>query len=173
MQIVTLKKSSIIRNITFVLILAVGFGIIAVSGNTHAPVEEMKLYFVDAQMMRLMPVKITITKSSPQRMAQKVIDELIEGRDENPKIRRIIPKEKHGMSVKVKDGIAYVNIKKSIVDKHPDGRDLEMLTVYSIVNSLTGIDGIVNVRFTIEGKIQKKFKGYIDMRETFIPDYFV
>lgn len=173
MQIVTLKKSSIIRNITFILILAVGFTIVAVSGNSHPPVEEMKLYFVDAEMMRLMPVRVTITKSSPQRMASKVLDELIEGRDENPKIRRIIPKEKHGMSVKVKDQIAYVDIKKEIVDKHPEGRDLEMLTVYSIVNSLTGIDGIVNVRFTIQGKIQKNFKGYLDMRETFIPDYFV
>jgi len=31
----------------------------------------------------------------------------------------------------------------------------------------------VNVRFTIDGKRQKDFKGYIDMRETFIPDYFI
>ena len=38
---------------------------------------------------------------------------------------------------------------------------------------LTGLDGIVNVRFTIDGKRQKDFKGYIDMRETFIPDYFI
>jgi hypothetical protein len=77
------------------------------------------------------------------------------------------------MTVKVKDKIAYVDIKKDVVNEHPDGRDLEMLTVYSIVNSLTGIDGIVNVRFTIDGKIEKKFKGYLDMRETFIPDYLV
>ena len=48
-----------------------------------------------------------------------------------------------------------------------------MLMVYSIVNSLTEIDGIVNVRFTIDGRVQKDFVGYLDMRETFIPDYFV
>ena len=75
--------------------------------------------------------------------------------------------------MKVLDRIAYVDIKQELVDKHPDGRDLELLTVYSIVNSLTGLDGVVNVRFTIDGKRQKDFKGYIDMRETFIPDYFI
>ena len=48
-------------------------------------------------------------------------------------------------------------LKQELVDKHPDGRDLELLTVYSIVNSLTGLDGIVNVRFTIDGKRQKDF----------------
>ena len=84
-----------------------------------------------------------------------------------------IPNVKHGIKVKVLDRIAYVDIKQELVDKHPDGRDLELLTVYSIVNSLTGLDGVVNVRFTIDGKRQKDFKGYIDMRETFIPDYFI
>ena len=70
------------------------------------------------------------------------------------------------------DRIAYVDIKQELADKHPEGRDLELLTVYSIVNSLTGLDGIVNVRFTIDGKRQKDFKGYIDMRETFYSGLF-
>ena len=43
----------------------------------------------------------------------------------------------------------------------------------TIVNSLTSIDGIVKVKFTIDGKPQKNFKGFIDMREAFIPDYYV
>ena len=48
-----------------------------------------------------------------------------------------------------------------------------MLIVYQIVNSLTSIDGIDNVRFTVDGKVKKEYAGFIDMRETFIPDYFV
>ena len=47
------------------------------------------------------------------------------------------------------------------------------MMVYSIVNSLTNIDGIVNVRFTVDGERQKDFLGFVDMRETFIPDYCV
>ena len=52
-------------------------------------------------------------------------------------------------------------------------RDLEYLFVYQIVNSLTSIEGIDAVNFKIDGKIQKKFKGFVDMREVFVPDYFM
>lgn len=173
MQTVTIKRNLIIKHIAFALILAAALGIVVIARGVKAQTEEVKLYFVDAEMLRLIPVSTTIPKSNTQKMAQCVVDELIEGRDDNPKIRRIIPKEKRCMTVKVKDRIAYVDIKKSMVEGHPDGRDLEMLTVYSVVNSLTGLDGIVNVRFTIDGQVQKDFKGYLDMRETFIPDYFV
>ena len=169
----TLRRSSIIRYAAFALILAVGFGIAALSHGTSVQTEEVKLYFVDAQMLRLIPVKTSIPQMSAEKMAKRVISELIEGRDDNPKIRRLIPDEKGCMTVKVKDRIAYVHIKKEMLESVPDGRDLEVLTVYSIVNSLTGLQGIVNVRFTIEGEKQRDFKGYIDMRETFIPDYFV
>ena len=144
MQIVTLKKNTLIRHFIFLLILAIGFGTVVISQNTHTETAEVKLYYVDAQMLRLIPVKTQIP-----------------------------PNVKHGIKVKVLDRIAYVDIKQELADKHPEGRDLELLTVYSIVNSLTGLDGIVNVRFTIDGKRQKDFKGYIDMRETFIPDYFI
>ena len=173
LQIVTLKKNTLIRHFIFLLILAIGFGTVVISQNTHTETAEEKLYYVDAQMLRLITVKTQIPQMSTQKMAQRVADELVEGYDDNPKIRRIIPNVKHGIKVKVLDRIAYVDIKQELADKHPEGRDLELLTVYSIVNSLTGLDGIVNVRFTIDGKRQKDFKGYIDMRETFIPDYFI
>lgn len=137
------------------------------------PMVEAKLYFVDAQMMRLLPLKVYIRDFTPQKEAKILLNELIRGRDDNPKIRRIIPNIKNCMSVRVEGKTAYVNIKKEMVENHPDGRDLEILTVYSIVNSLTSIKEIETVRFTIDGKRQKDFKGFVDMRETFIPDYYV
>lgn len=173
MQIVTFKKNMLIRHFIFLLILTIGFGTVLVSQHIHTETAEVKIYYVDAQMLRLIPVKTQIPKMSVQKMAQRIVDELVEGRDDNPKIRRVIPNVKHGIKVKVLDGIAYVDIKRELADKHPDGRDLELLTIYSIVNSLTGLDGVMNVRFTIDGERQKDFKGYIDMRETFIPDYFI
>lgn len=171
MHEITLKKG--LRYTAFLLIIAVGFGFAALTRGTSVETEEVKLYFVDAQMLRLVPVKVSIPKMPPQKQAKRVLDELIEGRDDNPKIRRLIPKDKGCMSVKVKNRIAYVDINDEMLEAVPDGRDLEELTVYSIVNTLTGLDGIVNVRFTINGEAQREFKGYIDMRETFIPDYFV
>lgn len=161
------------KKIIFVLILCIGFGAIFFSYNNRQTMVGVKLYFIDSQMLRLLPVEIYISDTTPQKKAQTVIDELIRGRDDNPKIRRTIPDIKNCMSVKVKDTTAYVNISKKMVEAHPDGRELELLTVYSIVNSLTGIEGISTVRFTIDNKVSKDFMGYIDMRETFIPDYFI
>ena len=101
MQIVTLKKNTLIRHFIFLLILAIGFGTVVISQNTHTETAEVKLYYVDAQMLRLIPVKTQIPQMSTQKMAQRVADELVEGYDDNPKIRRIIPNVKHGIKVKV------------------------------------------------------------------------
>lgn len=173
LQTVIVKKSIIVRNVAFAAILALSLGIITAAHSYKAHTQMVKIYFVDAEMLRLIPVGVTIPDMSAEKTAQRVLDELIEGRDENYKIRRFIPKIRRCMTVEVEDGIAYVNIDSDMISEVPDGRDSELLTVYSIVNSLVNIDGIVNVRFTIDGESQKDFKGYLDMRETFIPDYFI
>lgn len=147
------------------LIMTVSFG------REAPPVTEVKLYFTDMEIFSLIPRTVQIPKTDTEGQAKLVIRKLIEGDDENLKIRRTIPKIPNCMSVSVEDGIAYVDIKRSMIQNHADGRDVEILTVYSIVNSLMSIDGINNVRFTICGKVKKDFMGYIDMRETFIPDY--
>lgn len=173
LQIVTIKKNSIVRYLTFVMILAVGFGVVIATHDMKRKMVDTSVYFVDSEMMRLVKVRTSIPKASTELMAQTVLDELIRGRDENPKIYRIIPKIENGLSVKVVGEIAYIDMTDDFVQAHPDGRDQELLTIYSIVNSITSIDGITNVRFTIDGIVQKNFKGYIDMRETFIPDYLI
>lgn len=132
-----------------------------------------ELYFVDSSMQRLIPSDFEIDTSDPEKAAEKVIDELISGRDENPKIMRIIPNIKDGLSVKVEDETAYVNMTGEFVNAHSDLRQHELLTIYQIVNSLTSLDGIVTVKFTIDNEVKKDFKGFCDMRETFIPDYYI
>ena len=52
MQIVTLKKNTLIRHFIFLLILAIGFGTVVISQNTHTETAEVKLYYVDAQIRR-------------------------------------------------------------------------------------------------------------------------
>lgn len=167
-----MKKYFTVKTIIFSLILMVSLGIIFSNVNNTPPMVGVKIYFIDSEMFRLLPVQIFIADSTPQKKAERVIDELILGRDENPKIRRTIPKLKNCMSVKVKGSTAYVNLTKEMKEAHPDGRDSELLSVYSIVNSLTEIEGIKSVRFTVDGKTTSDFMGHVDMRETFIPDYF-
>lgn len=156
------------RRFTFLsLILFCGIFIVY-AVKAEVPTEELKLYVVDAEMLHLIPVEISIKQSSADKQARSVIAALIRGHDDNPKIRRLIPDIRNCMSVSLRDSTAYVNITDKMIRNHPEGRDLERLTVYSIVNSLTSIDGIDNVRFTINGSVRKNFMGYMDMRQNFV-----
>ena len=156
------------------LLLTIIIGIIFIAGGfSDSGQTNVKLYFVDSSMQRLIPSDFTVKTKNTDKAAKAVIDELIKGRDNNKKILRLIPNIKKGLSVNVKGQTAYVNMSDEFVRLHSDAKPHELLTIYSIVNSLTSIDGIVNVKFTINHKIQKKFKGFCDMRETFIPDYYI
>lgn len=167
------KKVGYAGYFTYFLIFALTIAAVAHGRGAHVPTVETRLYFVDAEMLRLIPVKISIPMGNSERMAQYVLDELVEGRDKNYKIRRIIPKIEGGLRARADGDTVYVDIRRSVVENHPKGRDLEVLTIYQIVNSLTELDGVKMVRFTVDGAVQHDFMGYIDMRETFVPDYFV
>lgn len=55
----------------------------------------------------------------------------------------------------------------------PQSRELEKLLVYQLVNSLTSIEGIEYVQFTVDGDTKKGFAGFVDMREIFVADYLI
>lgn len=158
------------RNILFVIILAVGFTTVGAATREASESVQVKLYFTDADFMRLIPENTSVKKTDVQNEARAVIRELIKGRDQNPKIRRLIPDIKRCMTVSTRGDVAYVDITQKMIDVHPEGREAERLTVYQIVNSLTSIDGIECVRFTVNGSTQKNFMGYLDMREPFVAD---
>ena len=155
------------KKIVFFVLVLICAATIAFAYNGDKRVEAIKIYVIDAEMMHLIPTEITVRETDTQGEAREVIAALIRGFDENPKIRRLIPKIRGCMSVKVEGNTAHVNITKAMVKNHPDGRVLEQLTVYSIVNSLTEIRGIDNVQFTVDGKIRRDFMGYMDMRGAF------
>ena len=50
-------------------------------------------------------------------MAQRVVDRLVEGYDDNPKIRNYSEIVKHGIKVKVLDRLR-MDIKQELADKH-------------------------------------------------------
>lgn len=167
------KKCGFIGYFAFFVIMALTVAAVAHARGARLTRIDARLYMVDSEMMRLLPVRIKIPEYDTQRMAQYLLDELVEGRDDNPKIRRLIPKISGCLTATLDESNITVNISSEVQKKHPEGRDLEVLTVYQIVNTLTCLDGVKTVRFTIDGKVQRDFMGYLDMRETFVPDYFV
>ena len=132
-----------------------------------------QIYYIDHSMLRLIPVDINLGKVSKERAAKLMIEKMIEGKDENSKILRVIPDEKDCISVSIDKRTAVVNFNKSFIKNKPANKTHGLLMIYSIVNSLTSIDGIDTVKFYVDKKQQKDFISGIDMREVFIPDYYM
>ena len=104
------------------------------------------LYFADDKRESLKGEYRKINIIDTQPIEQYVVAELIKG----PKVEgheRLIPKTADLVSAETTDGTCYVNFKKSFSSK--ESREL---MIYSIVNSLTEINGIDCVQFLIDGK---------------------
>ena len=126
-----------------------------ISFGNEKEYENKKIYYVDSQIFNLIGVNTQITKGTSQAQAEELIEQLIKGHDGNNKIKRLIPNKRNVLKVKVRNNTAYVDIDKNAFSH--SNRETERLIVYSIVNTLTGIDGVDVVRFTVDGKTTKKF----------------
>jgi spore germination protein GerM len=66
------------------------------------------------------------------------------------------------------DGTAFVDLTQNAADKHPGGSNSEMLTIYSIVNSLIlNIPEVKAVKIMIEGRESTTLAGHVDIRFPF------
>ncbi len=124
----------------------------------------IRLYFANADNSKLKLeiryIETTEAKRSVSNLASIVIRELIKGPSDETALKRTIPAEaKLRTPVSISDKVAVVDMSKEFKTKHPGGKDAEKMTIYSIVNSLTEIDGIQKVKFTIAGKAQKEYMG--------------
>lgn len=164
-----LKKFRIIYLIYLIIITVVGCAPVR---RTSADLVKVNVYFADKQMMRLVPVDYYISEGSEKFKCEKILAELTRERDYDSNIRRILPHE-DSVSVEVKDSVAIVDIRSEYFSEFEKVRAMENLIVYQIVNSLTTVEGVSRVEFLIDGEKKKNFFGFMDMREAFIPDYYV
>ncbi|MCX7710056.1 MAG: GerMN domain-containing protein [Clostridia bacterium] len=121
------------------------------------------LYFAgDDNKLRLEVryIQVAEAKKSVGNLASTIVKELINGPGTESKLKATIPAgTKLRAPVTVNAGVATVDLTKEFVDKHPGGKEAEQLTIYSIVNSLTEIKDIQKVKFLVNGKVSKEYKG--------------
>jgi len=96
--------------------------------------------------------------------AREIIDALVEG----PKgpLMPTVPTGTKVLALYVtEDGIVYVDFDRAITDNHPGGTLSELLTIYSLVNTLTlNMPEIKAVKILIGGREGKTLAGHIDIR---------
>jgi len=128
----------------------------------------VSLYFADTDNAFLKSEQRTISRPyDPDEFGRVIIESLIKGPE--GELVRTIPGEALLKAFYIaKDGSAYADFSAAIRDKHPGGSSSELLTVYSIVNSLVmNIPEIKRVKILIEGRESMTLAGHMDLRFPF------
>lgn len=125
--------------------------------------ETFELYFASESGEALTPEKREIEVSQNKPKERSIMEQLIAGPNG----------EDHGATIPVDtkirditttdDGICYVNLSAEFINKKSNTNESNALTIYSVVNSLTGLPYIDKVQFLIEGEKVEKNSDSVDI----------
>ena len=116
----------------------------------------VKLYFANKNSDLLIPEGRTVTVNSKESLEYVLVNELIKGPSAGY-IYPTIPEGTKAISVETKEGTCFVNLSQEFKSRHSGGSAGEIMTIYSIVNTLTELDSVEKVQFLIEGQKMEVF----------------
>ena len=126
------------------------------------------LYFSDSDNAFLVSEERSLSAGiRPEALGLQIMNALLEG----PKqaLERTIPEGTllRGFYI-LKNRTAYVDLSRELREGHPGGAKSELLTIYSMVNSLIlNIPEIETVKILVEGKEETTLAGHVDLRFPF------
>jgi germination protein M len=132
--------------------------------------KEVLLYFSDSDGEYLIGEKRKILrKNAVQEEAKETIIELIKG--PSGKLIPTLPPRTELLALQLSGaGVARVNFNPVLSAEHPGGSSAEMMTVYSIVNSLSlNFPQIKRVQILIDGKPIDTIVGHLSLKEPVSP----
>ncbi len=125
--------------------------------------EAITLYLPDAQQRYLLRRRQTVEAMDASEKPQYVLQALLSHADS------CIPSGTRLLGVTVENGICTVNFSSDFVKGMEKRFTCERLAVYSVVNTLTELEGITTVDFWIEGAPSEKLN-FMSMQATFSAD---
>jgi spore germination protein GerM len=132
---------------------------------------EITLFFQSADGEELVPEtrKILLTPTVTEQ-ARQAVRELVEG--PQSRLYPTLPADTEVREVFLgKDGTAYVDFSRALVDGHPGGSAAEIATVFSLVDTLTfNFPEIRRVRILVEGEERDTLKEHLDLRRSYVAD---
>ena len=132
---------------------------------------EASIFFGDPDTDLLIAEKRTLTwDKDPEKRAYLLMTELLRG--PTGAAVRTTPDSTVLRSVSItSDGLANADFSAQLASEHPGGSSSELLSVYSIVNTLVfNIEDIKRVQILIEGQAIDTIAGHMDCRQPFAPD---
>lgn len=125
----------------------------------------VELYFSDLMGMYLVSETRVIEVKQSESIESQIMEQLILG-PKGETLFSTIPSETKIKNIKTEEGICYVDLSNEFSTKHSGGSSAEILTIYSIVNSLTSLENVDSVQFLIEGEKVNTF-GQLDISKPF------
>ena len=132
---------------------------------------EASIFFGDPDSDLLIAEKRTLPwDKDPEKRAHLLMTELLLG--PTGAAVRTTPDSTVLRSVSItSDGLANADFSAQLSSEHPGGSSSELLTIYSIVNTLVfNIDDIKKVQILIEGQAIDTIAGHMDCRQPFAPN---
>ena len=121
-----------------------------VDPNPEKDTVEVVLYFSDSEAMHLLPEQREVSQNN-RSLAEILVKELIKGPEQEERLQTI-PEEAELLMAEVVDGVAYVNFSEEISTEHVGGSAGEIITIYSVVNTLVELPEIEAVQLLEEGE---------------------
>lgn len=176
------KKNTRMFYLSLIILVGVGFllffflslfdYIYPPAGGTRGAVvteekEKTILYFSDLNERFLIPEERYIALGhSVDDTVRALVEALIDG--PHTDLMETFPEETTLRGVSVKNEIASIDFNRNLVDLHPGGSASEMMTIYSLANTVTAnVPSVKGVRILIEGAAVETIKGHIDTTAPF------
>lgn len=127
------------------------------------------LYYQNKETKQLMPEGRTIdSKTLLADPYVTLVNLLIQG-PKNEKLEATIPQGTRVLKAELKGDIVYLDLSKEFIDNHTGGQEAENKTIYSIVNTLTGLNEVNGVKLLINGREDQAFKdNKINFKDAFM-----
>jgi spore germination protein GerM len=140
--------------------------------NQEFPPQSIKiathLYFADRQNFFLKSEQRAMHQTDdPVDFGQAIVEALIKGPQKG--LVRTIPAGTKLNAIYIdSDNVCYVDLSATVRNNHPGGSNSEMLTIYSVVNSLIlNVSGIKRVKILIDGNETPTLAGHINLQSAF------
>jgi spore germination protein GerM len=105
--------------------------------------------------------------------AERLLAEIIKGSDKD--LVSPLPPETRVRQVFVaKDGVAYVDFGREIMEKFSYGSSSELFAIYAVVDALAfNFKSIKRVAILVEGAERETLGGHVDLTRPFVPDFSI
>ena len=142
-------------------------GNVPLPGGMSAPTQKspVHLYFASRNNYFLMAEqRMVLHPDDPVGFAGTIVNALIKGPQKG--LLKTIPADTRLKALYITpDGTCYVDLSEAVSKNHPGGRKSELLTIYSMVNSLVlNVPQIERVQILIDGNHAPTLAGHIDLQ---------